>query len=92
MTLREHLVQIASELAAMREQVNARLDRQDENLKEHMRRSLANEKAVEILADAFEPVDHEFKQRQAFKRRVQKLAWGLAGTVLAALLIKLLVA
>lgn len=64
---------IHDKLDTVSEQINnidKTLIRQEEHLKEHMRRSLANEQAIEILKNEFKPVH----QHVFFVNTVVKIA------------------
>lgn len=76
MKIREHLTAIYDRLGQI-----------DQNLEEHMRRSIANEKAVEVIQEALSPIKTEFEIRQQrwddFKRVAISV---IAGLVLAGLM------
>ena len=69
--MEEKLIKIEEKLDKIEERLGSMdvtLAKQEINLQEHMRRSLANEQAVEILANEFKPVQtHVATMNNIFK-------------------------
>lgn len=83
-TLFERMLDKQDEFGRDISEIKETLVRQEEQLREHMRRSLANEKAVELLADEFKPVQkHVLNMQGALKLFV---VIGIVAGAIAALL------